>query len=112
MIHLVFCSKDEKPYIKDFFDWYYNLGFEVMHCADNGWNGTKLDGINYYDYTQASAFQIPYYQLITNWLDKGDWAFFCDVDEMLTIDVGSIDKFVALVPNDVDCVLFNWKCYR
>ena len=74
-------------------------------------NGTKLDGINYYDYTQASAFQIPFYQRITNWLDKGDWAFFCDVDEMLTLDVGSIDKFISLVPNDVDCVLFNWKCH-
>ena len=40
MIHLVFCAKDEKPYIQDFFDWNYNLGFDVMHCADNGrkWN--------------------------------------------------------------------------
>ena len=105
------CAKDEQPYIKDWFEWHRNLGFNVFHIADNGGNGNPLFGMNFYDYKDKQAIQIPFYQTITDWLSIGDWCLFCDIDEFLNIDFGAIDKFIAQIPNNVDCVLFNWKCY-
>lgn len=111
MNNLCACAKDEYLYLHDWFEWYRNLGFNVFHIADNGGNGSPFSGVNFYDYKDKHAIQIPFYQTITDYLSNGDWCLYCDIDEFLNLDIGSIDKFISQVPTNVDCVLFNWKCY-
>ena len=92
------CAKDEQPYIKDWFEWHRNLGFNVFHIADNGGNGNPLFGMNFYDYKDKQAIQIPFYQTITDWLSIGDWCLFLDKYE----DKPVWERFK--IPAPIDCV--------
>ena len=100
IFNICICSivKDENLYIKEFVDYYSNLGIDKLFIYDNNdLEGEKLDDIlkdyiknkfvEIIDVRGLSSIQIPIYNYCyRNNRNFYDWIGFIDIDEYLYIE--------------------------
>ena len=113
--------KNENDYIKEFVEYYKNLGFENIIIYDNNdVNGEHLeDVIN--DYIQSGYViihnirgkqiqQLPAYNdCIKKYCNVYNWIAFFDVDEFLCLtEKNNINEYLDTFPEECDRVAIHW----
>ena len=127
--------KDEHPYIEEWIEYHYNLGFEKFYLIED-WNSLShksllnkynyvelyklLDIINYeekeillnpkkyFEYTSIHRQRIVYHVFDRLWKNNYDWMAFIDVDEF--IDINKNDLYKILLQNkNQPIVTMTWK---
>ena len=113
--------KNENDYLKEFVNWYRNLGFDNIILYDN--NNTGGEDINssigeYIDngyvivnnIKDKQIAQLPAYNdCIKKYGHFYDWIAFFDIDEHLHLTKhNNIESFLSTFDSDVDSVLVNW----
>lgn len=113
--------KNENLYIKQFVDYYRNLGFSNIILFDNNdsnrenlfdviaediYNGFVL----LYDIKDKVKMQVYVYNFVlNNFKEKYDWIAFFDCDEYLCLNnCKTIDEYIDSFPKDCDCIQVNW----
>lgn len=113
--------KNENRYLKEFVEYYKNLGFTNIILYDNNYsNGEDIhDVINDYiesgfviqiDIKDKEKMQFDSYNsCLKNFGQLYDWIAFLDCDEYLCLNnVKTIDEYLISFDNNVDCVCINW----
>lgn len=126
--NICICSicKNEKLYIKEFVEYYYNLGVDKLFIYDNN----EIDGENLmnilYEYIKnnfvkiidvrgLSSIQIPIYNYCyKNNKNLYNWIGFVDIDEYLFIEDNQTIKNYLYNKrfNKCQTVFFNWIIYN
>lgn len=113
--------KDENAYLREFVEWYKNLGFDNIILYDNN----DSDGENIHnsigDYIESGyvkvvnikdkkVMQLPAFNdCISRFGPVYDWIAFFDCDEHLQLKKEkSISDFLSTFDDDVDSVVVNW----
>lgn len=118
-------GRRENQYIREFVEYYKNLGFDNICLYDNNYDGedTFEDVIGDYinsgyvilkDYRNRSVCQLQAYQeCYDTYKDEYDWIAFFDIDEFLTlVNDNDIHSFVNHERfNGYDVVAVNWRIY-
>ena len=128
MSKVVVCAiaKNEHLYIKDWVEWYVNLGIDTIYLFDNDNVYEKKDirdfiPKEYLDNRKVVVINVRgkeekcYQQhLYNDFYDKNkftfDWCLFVDIDEYLT-GVKNIEEVVKNVPYYVNQVRIKWKLF-
>lgn len=113
--------KDENAYLREFVEWYKNLGFDNIVLYDNNFS----DGENIHDSIEdyiengyvkvveikdQKVMQLPAYNdCIKRFGSEYDWIAFFDCDEHLhLVKHKNIQEFLSEFNDDVDSVVVNW----
>jgi len=133
-IALCAIGKNENPYIREWVEWYKNIGISNIFLYDNNeLNGERFEEV-IHDYIkndfvkiidrrgkiinikrddngntiQGEAYHNCYYNNYKNY----DWIFFFDIDEFLIIDYkyGNIFEFLNDF-NEYDGIKIQWRMY-
>lgn len=107
MINLVAVAKNEELYIKDWYEWHKNKGFDNIIVYDNGGNGI-INGLELINFKEVPAPQLKAYQDYIMKMPLNDWVLFIDIDEFY--DGPEVHEFLKPFEN-CDCVRLNWKVY-
>lgn len=112
------CAKNENNTIREWIQYYLNLGFDTIIIGDNNDDDTleyiigdfiKNNDVELYDFRGEDCFQLEFYSEVCK---EGDykWCAFFDADEYLELNCYSdIKQFLATI--NEDCVLFHWLMY-
>ena len=127
IIKVVVCTlvKQENLYIKEFVDYYKELGIKKIILYDNNEiKGEILEDILYEDIINGFVEVINYRGLYKpqkkayndcyiNYQNDFDWIAFFDVDEFLYLEnYTNINKFLSLSKfENCSSILINWKYY-
>jgi hypothetical protein len=124
-VALCVIAKQENIYIKEFINYYINLGVQKIYLYDNNMQeGEKFDYIlkleiksGLVEVINYRGIQKPqkkaYNDCYSNHKNNYDWIGFYDVDEFLFFEKNiSINKFLSL-PQFDNCssILINWRNY-
>lgn len=118
-------GRRENQYIREFVEYYKNLGFDNICLYDNNYDGEDKfeDAIGDYidngyvflkDYRNRSVCQLQAYQeCYDNYKDEYDWIAFFDIDEFLSlVNDNDIHTFLSHERFDgYDVIAVNWKSY-
>lgn len=118
-------GRRENQYIREFVEYYKNLGFDNICLYDNNYDGEDRfeDAIGDYidngyvflkDYRNRSVCQLQAYQeCYDNYKDEYDWIAFFDIDEFLSlVNDNDIHTFLSHERFDgYDVIAVNWKIY-
>lgn len=119
MFYVIACAKDEE-YIKEFCDWYLDLGFNKIILADNGLSAEQLKSIESYineglvelqDWHGKRVFQLDFYNKVVEQFTDDDWIAKVDVDEFIDLNGMKIQEYVKRFPKDCCSIAFNWMIY-
>lgn len=118
-------GRNENQYIREYVEYYKNLGFTNIVLCDNNYDGEEHfeDVIQDYidsgyvilkDYRNKKVCQLNAYN--TCYAEYGkdyDWIAFFDCDEFLTLTKKkTIDEYLsAIYFRRYDMIHINWKCY-
>lgn len=115
--------KDENDYLKEFVEYYKNLGVDNIILYDNNdSNGEDInDSIKEYidnkyvivieDKDKEAQQEFAYNDCIKKYGKQYDWICFFDVDEYLTLRKhNNIKEYLKSFPDTCDCIHINWKC--
>ena len=102
-------GRRENQYIREFVEYYKNLGFDNICLYDNNYDGEDRfeDAIGDYiangyvflkDYRNRSVCQLQAYQeCYDNYKDEYDWIAFFDIDEFLSlVNDNDIHTFLSM----------------
>lgn len=118
-------GRGENQYIREYVEYYKNLGFTNIVLCDNNYDGEEHyeDVIKDYidsgyvilkDYRNQKICQLKAYNACYAEYGKDyDWIAFFDCDEFLTLTKKkTIDEYLsAIYFNRYDMIHINWKCY-
>lgn len=118
-------GRKENQYIREFIEYYKDLGINKICLFDNNYDGEDdfHDVIGDYidegyvilkDYRNKSTCQLQAYQECYDTYGKSyDWIAFFDIDEFLTLPkCKTISEYLSNPKfNDKDCICINWMCY-
>lgn len=126
-IAIIACAKFEQCYIREWIEWYKNLGIDHIFIADN--NPSKYEYqlntiisdyiyngfVTIYNYNDISPIQPNcYIDIYNNQRYNYEWFFICDIDEFLHIPEtnNSIKDFIHLPKfNQFNSIAINWRQY-
>lgn len=120
--YIVASFRLEGYYLEDWVDYHLNLGFDKIYLLDNNSdkddleyveklkNNQRVEIINKRNrpYNQAGWYNSMYYRI-----PRGDWCFFCDIDEYLTLTNNLYLKEWVLMAMEKGCHQLkpNWLVY-
>lgn len=113
--------KDENAYLREFVEWYKNLGFDNIVLYDNNFSDGEDIHESIGDYIEngyvkvieikdQKVMQLPAYNdCIVKFGPEYDWIGFFDCDEHLHLEKHkNIQEFLSEFGDDVDSVVVNW----
>ena len=118
-------GRRENQHIREFVEWYKNLGFTNIVLYDNNYDGEEdfRDAIGDYiddgyvilkDYRNKRKCQLEAYNSCYNeYKDDYDWFAFFDCDEFLVLTKKkTIDEYLSsILFKNFDMIHLNWMCY-
>lgn len=115
--------KEENDYLKEFVEYYKNLGIDNIIIYDNNdSDGEDInDSIKEYidtgyvivveDKDKEAQQRFAYNDCIAKYGREYDWICFFDVDEYLILQKhDNIKDYLAGFPETCDCIHINWRC--
>lgn len=118
-------GRKENQYIREYVEWYKNLGFTNIVLIDNNYDGEEdfHDAIGDYidsgyvilkDYRNKVKCQLDAYNAVyKEYVDDYDWFAFFDCDEFLVLTKKkTIDEYLSsILFKNFDMIHLNWMCY-
>ena len=118
-------GRKENQYIREYVEWYKNLGFTNIVLIDNNYDGEEdfHDAIGDYidsgyvilkDYRNKVKCQLDAYNAVyREYVDDYDWFAFFDCDEFLVLTKKkTIDEYLSsILFKNFDMIHLNWMCY-
>ena len=118
-------GRKENNHIREFVEWYKNLGFTNIVLCDNNYDGEEdfHDAIGDYidsgyviikDYRNKVKCQLDAYnEVYWEYIDDYDWFAFFDCDEFLVLTKKkTIDEYLSsILFKNFDMIHLNWMCY-
>lgn len=117
------CAKNEEPYIMEWMEHYFKLGFDRIYIYDNNDDPNKLPAYlqrhRYKNFNKVIIYSIPkrknfQTEVYENFYAKTlfSWVAFFDCDEFLELKQhNNIKEYLATFPPNIHGVLVQWLCY-
>lgn len=128
-IAIIACARREELYIKEWLDWYINMGFDHFFIADNNDKEYKpklkdviqeyidkgiVDIYEFYNVKKSPTIQVDMYDnMYQKHRYEYDWFLCVDIDEFLTLPKynDNIKLFIDNIPKYIDLISFLWRYY-
>jgi len=108
-------AKEEDPYIDEWLDYHFRLGFDEIHLLQHGgWEyaGRGFPGLVRHSVPQATRQSNALNAWLDEWRNAVDWALFSDIDEFVCLKNGDNDIKAFLERYDgFNGLCLNWRYF-
>ena len=111
-IYLCAAAKDEDPYIDEWMDYHFKLGFEKIVIFRNDWFYENHDPRVEVFMANGNNIQNHVYgEFLTKWRKKFWWVAFIDLDEFIVLHKHKNMEEFLLEYDDVQALAINWALF-